>query len=308
MGYYITLDVGGTNIKAGIIDSKGCILNGKIKTYDAMANQSKEVIFSNLIDIIKEQANCVDSDDFIIKGVGLAFPGPFDYERGISHIVGINKYEALQGVNVKSELTNYIYKDKFFKNRLCKDFSILFENDANLFALGEYYSGKGKNHYKSIYICIGTGVGSAFIENGQLVKFREDVPKNGWVYDTPFKESIIDNYISARGIINIAKDIISPNLNISVKELSTAATLGDYPSKKVFDVFGTFMGEALLSYIVSFKPDAVILGGQISKSTNLFIDAFNFAIKPFEPIIKISDNSSISTLVGVYNLFKLKSS
>lgn len=316
MGYYIALDVGGTNIKAGVIDNKGLIIDGTLKTYEAKANESKEIIFNNLLNVIKEQANSIDSMDFIINGIGLAFPGPFDYEKGISYITGINKYESLYGLNVKNELTNYIHNDKFFKNKLDYKFTILFDNDANLFALGEYYSGKAKNYCRSICICLGTGIGSAFVENGSLIKFRADVPQNGWVYDTPFKDSIVDNYISSRGIIRLAKNInenvlnknsLNENsLNVSVREIAEKARQGDSSAKIIFDTFGTLMGEALLTYIESFKPNAIVLGGQISKSSDLFKDSFNSAITPFEPVIEISENSSISTLIGIYNLFNAR--
>lgn len=306
MEYYVTLDVGGTNIKAGVIDNNNSIVNGTVKTYNANANKSKEVILNSLVDIIKKEADLIDRNDLLIDGVGLAFPGPFDYEKGISYITGINKYESLYGINVKNELLNHIYSNGFLNNKLSSNFSILFDNDANLYAMGEYYYGKGKGYNKSIYICLGTGIGSAFVENGHLVKFREDVPKNGWVYNTPFKESIIDDYISARGIIKLADNIMGSSHNASVKELADTAKAGNKLAIKTFDTFGNMMGHALLPFIKSFKPEAIILGGQISKSSDLFKDALISAISPYKLIIKISENSSISTLLGAYNLFDSK--
>lgn len=95
---------------------------------------------------------------------GLAFPGPFDYENGIPLMQGINKYDALYGKNLRT-----------FLEQAFPAVSFRFANDADLFGLGEYHFCGEPREERVMYICIGTGLGSCFIENGALIKNRADV-------------------------------------------------------------------------------------------------------------------------------------
>jgi glucokinase len=131
--------------------------------YPAKSKEAKDVILGHFVDMIKQQTNRIMDRHFRIEGIGFAFPGPFDYERGISYIQGVDKFESLYGVNLREELTSRIRDASFFKHKRTPDFHIVFENDANLFALGEYAAGKAGRYRKSICITIGTGTGSAFL-------------------------------------------------------------------------------------------------------------------------------------------------
>lgn len=301
MDYYIALDVGGTAIKAGVLDSRGEVINNNINSYAAKADKNKKVVLENILDVIKRETMSINTHELSIKGVGLAFPGPFDYEAGRSLIQGIGKYDDLYGINVKEELLKLIYEDSILKNLLHKEFIVKFENDAALYALGESFAGKGKEYNRVFYICIGTGIGSAFMEEGKLIKYRSDIPENGWIYNTPFKQSIIDDYISARGIVKIA-EIVMGKYEGTVKNLYDKAQEGDKEAIECFKVFGNMLGEALLPFIINFKPEAIVIGGKISRSYKYFKGSFIETLSGQNIMISVSENSSISTLKGVYNL------
>lgn len=303
MKYYVALDVGGTAIKSGILE-EGRVLDHRINTYPSKAHESKEIIIKNIIEIIKKELSDIKDSDICIEGIGLAFPGPFDYEKGISLIRGIGKYEKLYGISVKNEMLEHINKDVFFSNILSNRFTVRFENDAGLYAMGESHSGEGKNFNKALYICLGTGIGSAFLEDGKLIKHREGIPENGWIYNGNFREGIIDDYISARGISKIAFSKIQNGFEGTVKDLYDMARVGNELAIECFADFGSSLGQALLPFVKIFQPEAIVFGGQISKSHEYFMDSFLIELQGQKPSIKISRNSSISTLVGVYSLFK----
>ena len=100
--YYLMMDVGGNGIKVGIVDTSGT-LEGEIQWFPAKAKESSETIFSNFADIIAQMEKNLPRGKFF-SGIGMAFPGPFDYERGISLMQGLDKYDAIYGMDIQGEI------------------------------------------------------------------------------------------------------------------------------------------------------------------------------------------------------------
>lgn len=302
--YSIAFDVGGLFIKSAVLDDDGEIVPNSYAIFPSKSKETKESIIEHLVFIIKQQTNGILDKDFEITGVGYAFPGPFDYESGISYIKGIDKFEELYEVNLRDLLINCLKQESSFHSKTSNEFQIVFDNDASLFALGEHVSGKAGGYNKSIFLTIGTGAGSAFMENGKLVRDRQDVPEYGWLYNQPFKQSIVDDYISKRGILQLANEL---GLSTTDNEVETLAAMGkneDQRAKMVFQMFGEYIGKVLNPYIKSFKPDAIILGGQITKSKDLFMNGIYEALENKTINIECSEETSLSTFKGVANLLK----
>jgi glucokinase len=302
--YSIAFDVGGLFIKSAVLDDDGEIVPNSYAIFPSKSKETKESIIEHLVFIIKQQTNGILDKDFEITGVGYAFPGPFDYESGISYIKAIDKFEELYEVNLRDLLINCLKQESSFHSKTSNEFQIVFDNDASLFALGEHVSGKAGGYNKSIFLTIGTGTGSAFMENGKLVRDRQDVPEYGWIYNQPFKQSIVDDYISKRGILQLANEL---GLSTTDNEVETLAAMGkneDQRAKMVFQMFGEYIGKVLNPYIKSFKPDAIILGGQITKSKDLFMNGIYEALENKTINIESSEETSLSTFKGVANLLK----
>lgn len=300
--YAIAFDVGGSFIKSAVLNQDGEVVPNSYAIFPSKSKESRENIIKHLVFLIKEQVNRILDINFKITGVGYAFPGPFDYENGISYIKDVDKFEQLYNVNLRQLLLSKLRKDHLFKSKIHDDFQIVFENDANLFALGEQIAGNAGSYKKTIFITIGTGAGSAFMENGKLIKNRHDVPKNGWIYNQPFKNSIVDDYISKRGILRLAKNLDITVAGDEVKTLAEMAQSGNPKARKVFYEFGKNIGEVLNSHILTFRPDAIIFGGQIAKSKALFIDGIFEVLEDKTVTIDCSLENSFHTFIGVANL------
>lgn len=95
---YILLDVGGTEIKGSVSDRNG--VRTKIRKFPAQAQKSTEKILDNFAKICRELMREADGS---VVGVGMAIPGPFDYENGISRMQGLNKYDAIYGIPLERE-------------------------------------------------------------------------------------------------------------------------------------------------------------------------------------------------------------
>ncbi|MGP4038790.1 ROK family protein [Gracilibacillus sp. D59] len=304
MNYVISIDVGGTTIHAATL-SDGVVQTNTITTYDSFANKDKHLIINHLKDIVENQIEKLlkqSNKTIRIKGVGIAFPGPADYNEGISYIKGLEKYDSLYKVNIKDELFHTISDNHLITKYLSKNFSIRLGNDATLFAVGEFIKYKNKGFQKIACFTLGTGIGSTFIDKGRVVKGEFGIPNSGFIYNAPFKEGIIEDYLSKKGISNLALQHGFTS-DTSVKELAELAIDGHSDAKKVFSDFGVWLAEAVSPYIYSFKPEIIVFGGQISKSFTQFESSFNEnIIYTNELKVEVSDTPLISTFIGANNL------
>ena len=254
MSIFIMLDVGGTEIKGGVFDVSGALLGG-IRNFQAKAGENPDTIFENFCHIISDLGGGFPKEK--LEGIGMAFPGPFDYEQGISLMRGLNKYDQIYGMRIPEELRK--------RSRKLERVKILFRHDVEAFARGVYRFGMKKQQEKVLCLCIGTGAGSAFLENGEALKKKtEAVPENGWIYNSAFRDSILDDYLSVRGLKRLSREIMGEEMD--GKRLSELCSEKNPGALKVYREFGKILYEGILPFLDSFKPQALILGGQITKS------------------------------------------
>lgn len=285
--YYLMMDVGGTGIKTGILDAEGKLVK-EIEKFPARAKEDKETIFSNFVEIILRMEAYLPKGK-LFEGIGMAFPGPFDYEKGISLMQGLDKYDAIYGAKIQKEI----------ERRLEKRYRFLFLHDVEAFALGAGILGPAAECEKIFCLCIGTGAGSAFLEHGSVVKERADVPAHGWIYDTAFRDGIIDDYVSARGLSRQAEELGA----LDGAALSALAAEGNIKALSVFRRFGEDMAEAVIPFLQKFQPDGCIIGGQIAKSFLYFgTDLLSFCKEAGIRVFPVSDTSRW-VLAGLYEKF-----
>jgi len=300
--YAIVFDVGGLFIKAAVVGEQGKVVPGSYMIYPARSKESKEALLEHFVDLIRQQTSRIMAKAFRIEGIGFAFPGPFDYERGISYIRDVDKFENIYGVNLREELGHRLAQVSAFASKCAPGFHIVFENDANLFALGEYENGKARRYARAMCLTIGTGAGSAFLEQGQLIKHRKDVPENGWIYNQPFRDSVVDDYISKRGIVRLLRKAGFSEETLDIKQAAEMAKAGDEKAMAVFREFGAMLGEMLTPFVQTFRPEAVVIGGQIVKSMELFLDSVQEALRNDPVVIEATEETSLSTFAGVFRL------
>lgn len=252
---YLLLDVGGTEIKGCVSDAEG--QKTRIRKFPSQAQKSAEKILDNFAQICRELEKEANGR---VRAVGMAIPGPFDYEKGISRMQGLKKYDAIYGIPLEPEIKARVPE--------LKEAPFLFLHDIEAFALGESWYGTCCEAEKIMCVCIGTGAGSAFIEYRKTVKTGKGVPENGWIYQIPFRESILDDYLSVRGLERISLGVMGKAQ--SGRELFHLAEAGNMEAREVWRRFGADAAEGLLPVLASYQPDLLLLGGQISKSFRWF--------------------------------------
>lgn len=283
---YLLLDVGGTEIKAGIADENGRICM-PLEKFSSRAKEDKETILNHFAEIISKMSQKAEGG---IGGVGMAFPGPFDYVHGFSLMQGLDKYDSIYKVSLEEAVKMRVPS--------VRNASFLFLHDVEAFAVGTGTYGACKNADKIFCLCIGTGAGSAFIKHHKAVKCGSDVPKNGWIYDTPFKDSVIDDYLSVRGLAALSEKITGSAQN--GRQLYEQCLLGDQKAMEVYHVFGERLKEAVMPFIDAFNPDAVTFGGQISGSFQFFGKSFEKVCRKRNIDIYLEKDTSVRTMQGLY--------
>lgn len=253
--YIIALDVGGSSVKSGIVDLTSLHISD-FTTTSINSRASSQIILNTLFHIIQShwQMNTP------IIGVGLGFPGPFDYENGISYIDGVAKYEAIYGMNIHDALKNGLSD---------KSLPIQFRNDAEAAIVGEGVYGIGKGISRIIGLTLGTGLGSAFLIDGIPQTTGTGVPENGWVYSLPFGGEQVDDVFSTRGLLkrlSLAK--------IDVDTVVDAIQVADSTPliRDVLAQFGRDLAQFLQPLVSDFGADAVILQGGIAEGFTYFGD------------------------------------
>lgn len=295
MKHVITLDVGGSHITASIVNctTKEIITDSIVKeSFDSngeveeVLNLWKKVITTCLSKVALSK----------VSGLGFCMPGPFDYENGICWIKDQSKYEKFYGVDIKKAIIEKLEWDK--------NFPVYFQNDADSFGIGEVYQNSAFLNKKVIAITLGTGLGACFIDHGNVALHAVGVPKDGEIYNLPYKESIAEDYVSARGLLRNynAKAAKSVQNGLDLYEL---AVKNDELAIAAFQEFGKDLAAVLLPLVQEFKAEVLVFGGKIADGKDFFLPELQslFAEHSLQPSIAISKDNEKAALLGAANLF-----
>lgn len=279
--YCIALDVGGTSIKSAIVCDEGYIVEGSKNETPIIAKGSSKVIIQTFVNLFHSLFKVAQNQDLQILGIGLGFPGPFDYKNGVSLIEGLDKYEAIYGMNLKDQFCKHL--------TLANDFPIVFENDGWAFTRGEAWQGAANGFKRVIGLTLGTGLGSGFFVEDEMVGSGSGVPPMGWFSGLPYKNGIIDDYISKRAIkanYQILKK--DGQENIGVKEIAERARKGEFEAKETFRDIGCLLGKLIRSTVIKFKPECIVIGGKMALSYDLFAPSFGTELQGINFLKKIT--------------------
>ncbi len=270
-GKYIGLDVGGSHVTASIIDTR-------IPGDQPLQLLRKNInAFDKAFNLIREIGGCINEiliDEKKVNAVGIAFPGPFNYEKGVCAIANVGgKFEQTFGLHVMQAL---------------KDFTGLtgtlfrFSNDAHCFATGAFYRHQLSSK-RTVFLTLGTGFGSAFMNDGVLLFNHPALPGSGTFYDQDFLLAKADDYFSTRWFLNEYRQTTGKEIS-SVKEL---VNTDPEIAASVFDEFGSNLGHFLLPWLQQFECDELVIGGNISKANEFFVSSLKKRLGPRSEQINI---------------------
>lgn len=308
--YRLGIDLGGTNIVAGVVDENYEIIGvGKRKTNAPRpVEQIVDDMAAATLDAI-EKAGLSLSD---IESMGVGAPGSIDPENGIvAYSNNIDFYD--------------VHLAQMLKERLGVDFYI--ENDANAAAYGEFLAGAGKGSCNFIMITLGTGVGGGVIIDGKIysgsnyagAELGHTVILANGEKCTCGRLGCWEAYASATALIRQTKQAMKRYPDSKMWELCgndiekvtgrtsfDAMRLGDDVAKKVVDNYLEFVGIGIANNINIFQPDVLCIGGGMSNEGDAllepikdFVKGENFArTNPKKTEIKVAMLGNDAGIIG----------
>lgn len=170
--YALGVDIGGSHVCSAVVDLATGQLCGEPHTDKVDAAAGARTIAGAWAANIRAHGRGIGHRTHPVRG--FAFPGPFDYERGISLIRGVRKFERIYGSTSRRRST-----------RCCGSCGTggvpLRQRRGGLRAGRMPRRGRGRRRTRSA-LTLGTGVGSGFVAGRRLVTSGDEVPANGWVY------------------------------------------------------------------------------------------------------------------------------
>jgi glucokinase len=289
----IGADIGGTHITcAAVRMHEGELLEETLSraTYDHSA--PAEVILQSWANALNRSIAKLNGAE--LAGIGFAIPGPFDYLNGVSRME--HKFKNLFGIPIPAALHPLL--------NVRSELPMRFLNDASSFAVGEAWLGEGRGYNKVVVITLGTGFGSAFIEQGVPVVSGDSVPKEGCMWHLPFKEGIADEYFSTRWFTTEYQKLTGTTI-AGVKDL-IEQTKTDALAKSLFMQFGKNLAECLAEPLQHFGAEILIMGGNISNALPLFRDELREGLEQAGVSVKtvVSRHSEHAALIGSARLLE----
>lgn len=265
----IAIDLGGTKIRAGLMDG-GDI--SQIIYEPCHADGSEEEVLNQLFSMI-DSLMCPG-----VTAIGIGVPSVVDAAQGIVYDV----------VAIPS------WKEVHLKDILEKKYGIpaYVDNDCNCFAIGVARYGEAKPYANSVCITLGTGVGAGIIIDHKL--YRGSNTGAGEIGSLPYLDKDYEYYSSSR---------FFEGLGTTGKDVEIAAQRGDVKAIAVMNEFGTHVGKLMNMIMFVYDPDAIIIGGSISKAFDHFKEAMYAEMAKFpyqKSVEKIKVICSMTEYVGLF--------
>lgn len=253
----IGVDLGGTNIHAGVVAEDGTIQEFIVRAY---TKGSCELVMNALIDCIltlKDQYPAV-------KKVGVVAAGQMDRARGVLlYPVNIDGLDEVPLVSILAQGTGL---------------SIACENDAVGAALAEGWIGKASQATNYISITMGTGIGTGVIVDGRVYRGGLNLgcewghvamSMDGLYQCGCGNRGCIETFCSATALVHLARAkgmVIDTAL-----EVCRRTEAGDPLARNVLDQFARHLAVALYNYTMLLNPEVIVIGGGLSASADLFL-------------------------------------
>jgi glucokinase len=244
----IGIDLGATNIRGALVtdDLHSDIVSRRIKS-DGTEEEVLEDVFWVVDKLI----------DSTVKAIGIGVPSVVDVAEGI--VYDVQHIPSWKEVHLKS-----IMEARY-------NIPVYVNNDANCFALGEFYFGKGKGSESLTGLTLGTGLGAGIITNGKLYSgYNCGAGEIGCI---SYLDENLEFYCSGSFFQNVHQ--------LDGLKVYEAAKKGEDQALKLYAELGKHIGEAIKITMYAYDPQVIIMGGSVSQAYEYFHEAMWAQLKTF---------------------------
>ncbi len=282
MDYRIGIDLGGTNIKAGIVDKQ----NKLVSTHSCptLVDRSPKEIIADMADACEKVAKNIGIKVSDCLSCGIGSPGTVDATSG--EVIYSNNF-SWKHIPLGKQMRELLHMP------------VKVTNDANCAALGEFVAGAAKFAKSTVLLTLGTGVGSGIVIDGKIfegggpggAELGHSILFHGGELCTCGRKGCIEAYCSATALIREAKKAAQKNplsiLNKLCKDLNNmnglipfqAAQAGDQTAQCVIDNYIIWLSEAIIDVSNIFRPEIILLSGGVCAQDEYLTNPLNERVK-----------------------------
>jgi glucokinase len=282
--YYLGIDLGGTNVKSGVVDDDGHSLSSvSIETH---ASRGPEAGVATLAEAGRRavEASGLSWDE--ITGVGLGTPGTMDIPAGM--LLEPPNLPGWDDFPVRDRLAELLGKQT------------ILQNDANAAAYGEYWAGAGKGLTSLVLLTMGTGIGGGIVERGRIVEGRHShggecghiiiQMENGRQCGCG-GYGHLEAYASATSLVKRAIEsleqsdeptVLRTHLaagTLTARAINDASLAGDPLSARLMRETAHYLAVGAVCLMHTINPDIVLFGGGMSNAGPEFIELIRQGVK-----------------------------
>jgi glucokinase len=282
--YFLGIDLGGTNIKAGVVDRQGKPLSrADLPTH---ADKGPEEGIRRICQAGREAVEKAGLKLKDIHAVGVGSPGPMDLKKQII----INPHNLPGWINLP------------LAERVGNELGLraVLQNDANAAAYGEYWAGAGRGVNSLVQFTLGTGIGCGVVINGRIlegehshgaesghIRIALDHPR----YNATGLYGSLEAYASAKAIIERAQEamatgqrssleaILSRGEELSAKDIFDAAAAGDELGERLVEQTAFYLAVGAVNLMHVIDPNVVVFSGGMIAAGETFLDRIRYHVR-----------------------------
>jgi glucokinase len=264
-GFCVGVDLGGTNIKAGLLDADARILSRL--SLPTEVDLGRDRVVENIVTAAKRAIAEADVKREDVKGIGIGSPGPMSHRRGL--IINPGNLPCLKDTPLREIV------------RETTGINTTLENDANAAAWGEFWAGAGRDVTDMVMLTLGTGVGGGIITDGRMLRgYYENGAELGHVLVNPGgrkcscgQPGCVEAYSSAYFLARRAEEMIRDGATSSLREkvdagepllaedIVEASKAGDRLAREVWDDACRYLAVMVVNMQHVTNPQRVVLAG-----------------------------------------------
>lgn len=269
MSLRIGVDVGGTNLRIGVVDGLRIIYEQRVHADFASIcrENTPERAWEIIISTMSEVLNKLLTEYSAVESIGIGFPGFIDPHTGI--LASSPNLPGLLHVDLAKDLSALIHRH------------VRIENDALVAAYGEYALNKIPATQGLVYVGLGTGVGGGLVQAGKPTAGEHGVAMEvGHIIVQPRGRlcgcgnyGCLEQYSSATGISKSYQEVTKQTLQAD--EIAVRARQGDVVAQEAYDIAAKSLAQALANIVKVIDVEQVIIGGGVSQAWDLMKPAFD---------------------------------
>ena len=276
--YALAIDLGGTQVRAAVVDRLGKVLSRAAET--TRADEGTDVVISQIVSLARKvQAQAGTSE---LAGAGISSPGPLDTQEGIA--LGIPTLKGFSDFPLRARLAEAL------------DLPIMLENDGIAAAVGEWRYGVGRGLNHLVYVTVSTGIGGGVVAGGRVLRGRRGMAchlghmsfvaggevcfcGNRGCFEAYASGTAFTKRAIAAARVDASTSLGRDGSAITAPAVFEAAAVGDALARTLVDEEARLLGVGFASLAHIFNPDLIVMGGGLSQQFDMLKEAMLRSLK-----------------------------